>query len=147
MYGSTLTIPGDLAGADLQPDSDLQNLLHRLRKNAARPPVQTAHHGTQSVHLPENLDQVSHVYVRRGKTTPLGKNYDGPFLITKRLGTSSVQVRVGAYAGTGDTRYETHHWNNCKIAHFYDEPFEATRPALGRKSAAQKLPQSVAEES
>ena len=133
MYGSTLTIPGDLAGADLAPDSNLHDLLPRLHKNAARPPVQTAHHGTPSVHVPADLDKVSHVYVRRGKMTPLGKNFDGPFPIIERLGTSSIKVKVGTYVN-GTLRYETHHWNNCKISHFYDTPFEAERPTLGRKS-------------
>ena len=97
VYGSTLTVPGELAGADLHQDKDLPSLLERLQKNAARPPVQTAHHQTPSVHMPTDLKRVSHVWVRKRKTTPLSSVYDGPWPIVEHLGTSSVKVRVGAY--------------------------------------------------
>ena len=66
------------------------------------------------------------------KPAPLGQNFDGPFAIVEHLGTSSVKVRVASYAD-GTPRYEVHHWNNCKIPNFEEEPFEIERPALGRK--------------
>ena len=101
--------------------------------NAAKPPVQTSHHSTKPTYTPDVMNTASHVYVRKGKPTTLGQNYDGPYKIVEHLGTSSVKVRVGAYTGSGKPRFEVHHWNNCKIADFFDEPFEAQRPALGRK--------------
>ena len=133
VMGQTPRVPGDIAGADLSPDSDLPALLSRLRSNAQRSPVQTAHHGTKPVYWPESVKTASHVYTRRGKVTPLGHNFDGPFRITERIGNSSLKVKVGEFT-TGKDRIELHHWANCKPAAFLDTPVEAQRPIVGRKA-------------
>ena len=147
-FGQTPLIPGDLAGAELNPDSDLATLLDKVKTKAARPPVQTSHHGNSpTVHQPavyNNLAKVTHVYVRRGKSSPLGAQFDGPFPIVSRQGTSCVEVRTAYYAN-GNPRLELHHWKNCKVAHFMDEPFEAEKAPLGRPSTRPKLDQGSSE--
>ena len=77
-------------------------------------------------------EEVTHVFVRRGKTTPLGPCFDGPFEIKQRLGTSCVQIRVGSYAN-GEPRYETQHWNNVKPAVLSENAVATERIALGRR--------------
>ena len=134
VYGETLLVPGDLIAGELSPDSNLPNLLDRVRRNAARPPVQTSHHSVPAVHLPADLKAVSHVMVKRGKTAPLGANFDGPFPVVDHVGTSCVKIIVGHFVN-GEPRYEIQHWNNCKIPKFLEQPFESTKPALGRKKA------------
>ena len=74
----------------------------------------------------------THVYVKRGKPTPLGAQYDGPFRIEERLGDSCLRVLVAHYAN-GTPRHEIVHWKNCKVGHFLDQPPVAHKPALGRK--------------
>ena len=110
-------LPPDLLGEPGQPLSspESEKLLEGLRAKAARPAVQPSHHGDKPVNLP-NLDHVTHVFIKRGKTTPLGPSYDSPFAITERVGKSCIQVRVGSFA-SGEPRFELHHWQNCKPAH------------------------------
>ena len=104
--------------------------------NTARQPVQTAHNRTPPVNYPEELlDNVTHVYVKRGKTTPLGHSFDGPFPITRRLDTSCVEIRVGSYA-SGAPRLEVQHWQNLKPAVLKEGQEPATRVSRGRKPAA-----------
>ena len=133
VYGQTLVVPGDLAGAELKPQSTLPNLLEQLRRNAAKPPVQTAHHDQPQVHLPKDMETATHVLVKKEKTTPLGGKYDGPFEILQRRGQSCLLLRVGSKAN-GEPRTELVHWSNCKVHYFLDEPYTVDRPALGRKS-------------
>ena len=132
VLGQTPKVPGDLAGADLNPDHDLESLLKRLQTAAAKQPVQTIHNSTPTVYMPSTMEKASHVYIRCQKPTPLGHNYEGPFPIVERVGTSCVKVKVGSYAN-GSPRIETQHLSHCKPAHFIDQPFEAERKALGRK--------------
>ena len=130
VFGQTPLVPGQLAGSELQPDSDLANLLDNLRTKSARPPKQTAHHSTPNTHTPAHMERATHLYVKRGKVGPLGARYDGPFEIAERLGTSSVKLRVANYAN-GSPRFEVHHWQNCKIPPA-SVTVTATRPPLGR---------------
>lgn len=136
VLGDTPIIPGDLAGANLSGDTNIPQLLERLRANAGRPPVQTAHHNKpKEPYLPADMANATHVWVRVGKDTPLGVKYKGPYLITARQGTSCLEIRTGSYAN-GAPRHETVHWNNCKIAYFWEKLFEAERPKRGRKRKA-----------
>ena len=130
MLGETPLVPGQLIGSELSPESDLPTLLDKLKTKAARPPVQTAHHSDPIVHTPAAMDKATHLYVKRGKITPLGKRFDGPFPIVERQGNACVKLHVANYAN-GQPRYEVQHWQNCKIPDF-DDPLTATRPALGR---------------
>ena len=135
VYGQTLVVPGDLAGADLDADASTEDLLQRLRVNAARDPVQTSHHTTTpKQYFPANMDKCTHVWVKRPKLTPLGRRYDGPFKILEKQSQSCIIIAVGAYKD-GKPRTELQHWENCKPAYFLDEPYEENRPNLGRPSA------------
>ena len=131
VYGQTLKVPGDLAGADLEPEGTIKQLLQKLHQKAAQPPVQTTHHTTKPTYTPSIMSTASHVYVRRGKTTPLGHNFEGPFPIWERKSESCVIVKVGTYVN-GAPRLQLHHWNNLKPAHFLHDTFEAQAPTLGR---------------
>ena len=133
VLGSNPTIPGDIIGVPGPPlqGQQLKAILDGLRKNAARPPVQTTHNRTQAVNYP-NLDATTHVYIKRGKTTPLGKQFDGTFLILERRGKSCIKVKVGLTA-KGEIREEIHHWSNCKPAVMKEDTPEASRVQRGRK--------------
>ena len=142
-FGSTPTVPGDLVGAQSEfkwPEKGkLKTILEGLRQNAARPATQTSHNR----HLPADnpdVSNITHVFVERGKKTPLGPVFDGPFQITDRIGTSCVQIRVGSYAN-GEPRHEIQHWHNLKAAHMKEGAEVAQKPALGRKPLNPAAPQ------
>ena len=86
-------LPPDLLGEPGQPlsNAETETLLEGLRAKSARQAVQPSHHGEKPVNLPD-LGHVTHVFIKRGKTTPLGPSYDGPFEITERVGQSCIQV-------------------------------------------------------
>ena len=73
----------------------------------------------------------THVYTECDKTTPLGPNFEGPYPIVGREGTSCIKVKKGTYVN-GEDRVQLWHWNNCKPANFLDTPFEVQAPKLGR---------------
>ena len=62
-----------------------------------------------------DLTDVTHVMIRKGKALPLGCNFEGPFEITDRVGSSCIKVKLGTFAD-GQPRIETQHWSNCKPA-------------------------------
>ena len=134
VFGQTLTVPGDLAGSDLQPESDLPHLLEKVRRNAAKPPVQTHHHtAVPKDYRPPGLDTATHLWVKKpdAKISPLSPKYDGPFLVLERRSDSCVVVRAGTLAN-GEARTELHHLENCKPVFFLGEPYTVERPKLGR---------------
>ena len=133
VFGQNPTVPGDLIDpiSDNEATPALQDMLEGLRKHAAKPAIQTAHHRDIKTNMPPDVSSATHVYIRRGKTPPLGHNYDGPFEIEDRLSDSTIQVRVGSFAD-GRPRYEKHHWSNCKVAVTTSE-VTATKPNKGRK--------------
>ena len=135
VMGANPAQPGDIIGEPGPPinDEQLRRLLEGLRTNAARPAIQTAHHRTPPVNVPINLDQVTHVRVKRAKPGPLGISYEGPFQIIERVGDSCLKLRVGSYA-SGEPRYELQHWENCKPAVMSDDTPTAVRQKLGRKA-------------
>ena len=133
VFGQTMVIPGDLIGGDLEPQSTLPEILEQVRKNAARPPVQTSHHNANPKHyVPKGLEEASHVWVRipPAKKTPLGPAFDGPYEVIER-GDTCLTVRVGSF-NDGTSRTELQHLENCKPAFFLDEPYTVDRPKLGR---------------
>ena len=79
-----------------------------------------------------DLSKATHVYVRRGKTTPLGPVFDGPFPILERQGTACIKIQVGLFAN-GEPRTECQHWQNCKVAVVSPDRPDAERAPLGRK--------------
>ena len=66
-------LPADLCGEQRPPMTTPQgkNLLEGLRHKAAQPAHQPSHHGTQPTNHP-NLDNVTHVLVRKGKPAHWG---------------------------------------------------------------------------
>ena len=144
--GSNPTIPGDLVGEPGPPltGKQLKDLLHGLRKNASRPPVETTHNREQAVNYPD-LSTTSHVYVKKGKVTPLGPKFEGPFEIVERLGKSCVKLRVGVYS-SGEDRFEVQHWSNLKPAAMTENEMPATRAKLGRKPLNPKAKDYVPQE-
>ena len=91
-------------------------------------------HGQRSVHMPENLQNVTHVLIKRAKPGPLGHQYEGPFEIVRRLGNTRLELRVGSEAN-GDPRLEIWNWENCKPAVLDTRlpPPAASRKPRGRK--------------
>ena len=77
-------------------------------------------------------------YIKRGKVTPLGHSYEGPFEILERLGDSCIKVKVGHYA-SGQQREEIQHWQNAKPAHVAPNATQAEKPARGRKPARSEV--------
>ena len=134
VYGQTLLVPGDLAGADINLDPDIPSLLARLRQQASKDPVQTAHHSTPKVHLPEDMKRATHVLTLRQQPAPLGARWDGPFEILERRGSTCLLIKVGEFVKGGAPRTELVHWSNCKVAHFLNEPYTVDRPTLGRRA-------------
>ena len=131
VMGDVPTIPGDLAGAHLVQDESISNLLERLRTNAAKPPVQTAHHGVPKVNIPQEITQATHVYTQEPNKKPLGPAYQGPYPIVDRPSPSTITIRVGSYAN-GAPKTELRHWDTCKVAHFRNDSYQAEKPKRGR---------------
>ena len=133
VMGANPMIPGDIIGVPGPPikGKQLKELLQGLRINAARPPVQTTHNRDIAVNYPD-LSNVTHVFVKRGKTVPLGPSFDGPFEIVERLGKACIKLKVGVFA-SGEDRFEVQHWHNVKPAVMGEHDSAAERPALGRK--------------
>ena len=131
VMGDVPTIPGDLAGANLDQDKSISDLLERLRTNAAKPPVQTSHHGTPKVNIPQELSQATHVYTQEPNRKPLGPAYQGPYPIVDRPSPSTITIRVGSYAN-GTPKTELRHWDTCKVAHFRNDAYQAEKPRRGR---------------
>ena len=95
VMGSNPVLPGDMhPDLDLSHSENLQQLVEGLKTNAAKPAQQTSAHREPPVHVPEGLDQVTHVRVRRAKPGPLGHAFEGPFKIVERQGKSCLKLRV-----------------------------------------------------
>ena len=75
---------------------------------------------------PVNLENVTHVRLKRHKLGPLQHTYEGPFKIVERVGRSCIKVEVGLYAD-GTPRIETHHWENAKPAVLEENQEPATK--------------------
>ena len=134
VFGANPLIPGDMVGEPGPPlkAEQLRSLLDSLRAQADKPAIQTSNHRDPPVHEPTNLEQVTHVRLKRHKLGPLQHSYEGPFPILERVGKSCIKVQVGLYAD-GTPRVETHHWENTKPAVLEDDQQPATKKKLGRK--------------
>ena len=90
VYGEGLAVPGELLPSN--PTTDVQLLRQRaaaladMRLEVARlQPVQTSAHRRPLVHLPEDLQTCTHVFVRRGGIQPcLSSPYVGPYRVLER---------------------------------------------------------------
>ena len=130
-------VPGDIVGEPGPPisSSQLKTILESLRAMSAKPAVPTSSHGEQPVHVPSNLDRVTHVRIRRHKQGPLQHVFEGPFEVVERIGKSCIRIRVGSFAD-GTPRYEVHHWENSKPAVVTPDMEPAEKKKLGRKPLA-----------
>ena len=92
VYGEGLTVPGELLPPNPATESELSRqrvaALADLRVEISRlQPIQTSAHRRPLVHIPEALDNCSHVFVRRGLTglsPTLASPYLGPYRLTSR---------------------------------------------------------------
>ena len=133
VMGSNPVQPGDMhTDLDLSHTENLQQLVEGLRTNAAQPAHQTSAHREPPVNVPKDLDQVTHVRIKRAKPGPLGHTYEGPFKIVERQGKSCIKVRVGSFAN-GEPKFEVQHWANCRPAVFRGDVQETQRALPGRK--------------
>ena len=101
VYGEGLAVPGEALPAN--PATDAQLLCQRaaaladMRLEVARlQPVQTSAHRRPLVHLPEDLETCSHVFVRRGgiKST-LASPYIGPYRVVSRNSVNFIVAIAG----------------------------------------------------
>ena len=99
VFGEGLAVPGELLPDSPSTDEQLQQqrirALSELRLEVARlQPIQTSAHRRPAVHLPEELDNCTHVFVRRGGIQPtLSSPYVGPFRVLSRS-TANFSVAV-----------------------------------------------------
>ena len=110
VFRSMPRLPGDLVEkSDKLPVADL---LEHLCLHAAKPSTPTSHHQDVPVNFSPAAKAATHVFARKGKSSPLGPIYEGPFQIEERIGNSCLRVRVGTWAN-GQPRHELQFWNNC----------------------------------
>ena len=96
-------------------------------------------HGNQNSVFTKGMDKATHVYLKSDNPQGLQPRWHGPYPISKRLGTTTIEVKTGTYAN-GSSRLECHSWNNAKPAYLADDTVIAQRPKLGRPPKA-SLPQ------
>ena len=93
VYGEGLAVPGEMLPSNPSTDAQLSRqrtaALDQLRLEVARlQPVPTSAHRRPLVHLPEELDSCTHVFVRRGAHQNLFAPYLGPFRVVSRNNTN-----------------------------------------------------------
>ena len=133
VFGSPPKIPGDLLPTDAFPAGNPAELLRKLQQKVAKEPAQTQHHRQMPTYWPSSAAKATHVYILKGKPSPLGPITDGPYPIIQRLGDSCLQVRLG-YTPGGEERLSTVHWNNCRPTVALPGAPEAQAPKRGRPS-------------
>ena len=90
VYGESISVPGQILPTTPISDDQLlqqqRRTLSNLRVEVDRlQPVQTSAHRRPAVHVPEELDTCTHVFIRRGGVQPtLTTPYEGPFRVVER---------------------------------------------------------------
>ena len=93
VYGEGLAVPGDLLPNQPNNNDDLdqerRRMLANLRLEVSRlQPTQTSSHRQPLVHVPDDLANATHVFVRRGGVNPpLTLPYEGPYPVHSRTAT------------------------------------------------------------
>ena len=93
VYGEGLAVPGDLLPQHPSNTDDLEQerrrALANLRVEVSRlQPKQTSAHRQPLIHVPEDLNSATHVFVRRGGINPpLTTPYEGPYPVHSRTQT------------------------------------------------------------
>ena len=99
VYGEGLAVPGDLLpefpGNNATLNQQRQSALANVRLEVERmQPTPTSAHRIPNVHIPDNLQNATHVMVRRGGVNPpLTQPYQGPFRIESRTQTG-VKIHI-----------------------------------------------------
>ena len=90
VYGEGLAVPGEILGNEQLDDAELlrrqQNLLANMRVEVERlQPKPTSAHRTPAVYLPGDLQDATHVFIRRGGVQPsLTSPFEGPYRVVDR---------------------------------------------------------------
>ena len=133
--GSCPVIPGGLVNDPGPPlaRNEASHLLETLQTQAARPPVQTSNHSSNSAVNVNDLKakKASHVYVRVDNPKSLMPKYCGPFEVISRPSDSTVKIKTGNYV-SGRPMVELHTWSRCKPAFIRDGAPLAERARRGR---------------
>ena len=96
LYGEQLAVPGETLPNNPVEDETLSrqraSALAAVRVEVARlQPVPTSAHRKPLVHIPQELDKCSHIFVRRGGVqSTLSSPYVGPFRVVRRDDTNFV---------------------------------------------------------
>ena len=99
VYGEGLAVPGDLLPNFPDNNADLaqqqRSALSNVRLEVERlQPTQTSSHRIPNVHIPEDLQNATHVMIRRGGVNPpMTQPYQGPFRIESRTQTG-IKVHI-----------------------------------------------------
>ena len=94
VYGEGLAIPGEILGNENLDDAELlrrqQALLANMRIEVERlQPKPTSTHRHPAVYLPDELNNATHAFIRRGGVQPnLVSPYEGPYRIVSRSETN-----------------------------------------------------------
>ena len=110
----------------------MQCLISGVKQNTNRAPAPTTIRRLVPTYFPAVAKNATHVFLRRGKHTPLSPLSDGPLPIIRRVSKSTIEIQVGHYRN-GSPRLELHHWNNCDPIVLSKDTQPAEKPQLGRK--------------
>ena len=140
VYGKGLAVPGELLPPNPAMESKLAHqraaALADLRIEVSRlQPVQTSAHRRPLVHIPEGLDQCTHVFVRRGASGPnatLLSPYVGPFCVVAQ-NTVNFKVLV---PGRGDETGLHLKGKTCVVLHTRCRRGRAPAPAASWPTTA-----------
>ena len=132
VLGGEPVLPGVLVPDTPESKQESHVLLKTLQQNAARPAVpMSRHRKIDEEYLPKEFESATHVYVKLDNPENLGQKYVGPYVIISRPTNTQVTIRVG-YDKDGVARLQTHHWNNCRVAHLRPDAQEAVSRGPGR---------------
>ena len=123
VYGEGLAVPGEILGHEDLDDQELlrrqRNLLAHMRMEVERlQPKPTSTHRRPAIYLPGELNDATHVFIRRGGVQPgLTQPYEGPFRVADR-NNQNFDVQI---PGRGT---ETVAISRIKPAHIADDDEE-----------------------
>ena len=117
-FGQAPVLPGSLVGdpGPMPDKQELQELLSALESAADVPAVPMSRHGGGPKVYDKDIDKATHVYLKLDNPLGLQPRYHGPYLINKRLGNTTIEVKTGTFKSGAD-RLEVHSWNNAKPAY------------------------------
>ena len=132
VLGGEPVLPGVIVPDTPENNQESHELLKTLQQNASKPAVpMSIHRPIDEEYLPKDFKSATHVYVKFDNPENLGQKYVGPYVIISRPSNTQVTIRVG-YTKDGLPRLQTHHWNNCRVAHLRPDAQEGVRPKPGR---------------